>query len=157
MIIKGLLVFIMRVYSVLVIFSIVGITFTSAEASFKCSDCTHCCINHDSCGSRRECDEKFALTIVVAISLVFAGLLLFVYFQTRGNNECCDIDCLRRTFNVKDIETQHHIGGIFGVEDEESKFPEIRSLAEPVETLNLSPTSNRFGNLEIDRETKRDF
>jgi hypothetical protein len=33
-----------------------------------------------------------------------------VYFQTRGNNECCDIDCLRRTFKMQDIESKHRIG-----------------------------------------------
>jgi hypothetical protein len=129
-------------------------SFTFADQEFKCSDCSRCCINHSSCGSKQECEEKFALTILVAISLVFAGLLLFVYFQTRGNNECCDIDCLRRTFNVKDIETQHHIGGIFGVEDEESKHHDIVTYPEPQESLPQSHTSHRFITLEVDSDKK---
>lgn len=72
----------------------------------NCSDCEYCCLDSSACGTEDECQEKYALTLIVAISLVFAGLLLFVYFQTRGSNDCCDIDCLRRTFKVKHPETQ---------------------------------------------------
>lgn len=72
-----------------------------SEEEFDCKNCTYCCIESVSCGTEEECSEKYALTLVVAISLVFAGLLLFVYFQTRGSNECCDLECLRRTFKAK--------------------------------------------------------
>lgn len=95
--------------------------------TFHCSDCADCCINHDHCGDDDECSEKYTLTLVISIALVCSGLLLFVYFQTGGNNDCCDIDCLRRTFKVKDIEHQHHFGP-----DEE--FVDNEPIPDPQET-----------------------
>lgn len=91
------------------------------DVSHGCIDCTYCCID-DDCGDEEECDQKLTLTLLVSISLVMAGLLLFVYFQTRGNNECCDIDCLRRTFKMQDMENKHRIGPL-QVFDEEPEVP----------------------------------
>jgi hypothetical protein len=84
-------------------------TTNSTTEDTGCKSCTFCCVDGE-CGGEDECEQKLTLTLLVSVSLVLAGLLLFVYFQTRGNNECCDIDCLRRTFKMQDIENKHRIG-----------------------------------------------
>jgi hypothetical protein len=94
------------------------------NSTFHCRDCEECCINEDHCGDSDECSQKYTLTLVISIALVCSGLLLFVYFQTGGNNDCCDIDCLRRTFKVKDIEHQHHFGPDEEFVEEEQVVPE---------------------------------
>ena len=105
------------------------------NSTFHCYDCSDCCINQDHCGTSDECSQKYTLTLVISIALVFSGLLLFVYFQTGGNNDCCDIDCLRRTFRVKDIEHQHHFGP-----DEE--FVDVEPIPEQPETDQNPPKKN---------------
>jgi len=107
---------------------VLGLAFgQELNSTFHCSDCADCCIDQEHCGSSDECSQKYTLTLIISIALVCAGLLLFVYFQTGGNNDCCDIDCLRRTFKVKDIEHQHHFGP-------EEDFVVIEPIPDPQES-----------------------